>query len=459
MNNSKNDNKLSDNSNKPVRFLRCINIDCVFNSSNNPDQQRNTCNHPNLKVESKFADITIAICSEFRSKKDYSLIKPNIIVDLKTKAEIEIVGKPDPEFTKIEKITTSELEDSINKSEKNEKELSGTSKMEEETPHKVEYEKPVVIKTVDEQTFILKPKLTTDAGYSDLQQLKRLYQPYLKRGIIVSVIAHLFVIWLLFTFAVTKDEKIDPTQQQRIVVVEDIETPKFDPPDVDVPKDEETTDGNLTENKNEVRPKITPKNIKPRINRPKNLNADTNEVTGNIPSDSVKRQIDSLLALRMGDTTMLNLPDSLKNFMPENVINLGVWWPKNWKMTDNRSVNLNQEQFNGVIINTDSASDDPGAVTIFIQIDDPKHTAFNKTTFKNTFAMTDTTAIAFSTDPSLTGSKRISYKFFVFADPAGLKNIFVNTETKKDLFDKYKVYIEAIVRSINIKNKPMESGK
>ena len=53
--------------------LRCINIDCVFNSSNEPDSERNLCQHPNLKVESKFADITIAICSEFRSKKDYRL--------------------------------------------------------------------------------------------------------------------------------------------------------------------------------------------------------------------------------------------------------------------------------------------------------------------------------------------------------------------------------------------------
>jgi hypothetical protein len=458
LNNPENDNNLNDNNNKPVRFLRCINIDCVFNSSNNPDQQRNTCNHPNLKVESKFADITIAICSEFRSKKDYSLIKSNTIVDLKTKAEIEIIGQPDPAFTHIEKITTGELEDSINKTAEQDKELAGVSKSETGTPQVIEYEKPVVIKTVDEKTIVTEPYLTTDTNFSDLQLLKRLYQPYLRRGIVVSIIAHLFVIWLLYTFAVTKDDKTDPSQQQRIVVVEDIETPKFEPPLVDMPNDKEKTE-DVGENLNEVRPKITPKNIRPRINRPKDLTADTSKTVSNIPTDSLRRVTDSLLALKLGDTTRLNLPDSLKNFMPANAINLGIWWPKDWKMTDNRAVNLNQEQFNGVIINTDSASADPGAVTIFIQIDDPKHSAFNKTTFKNTFAMTDTTATAFSTDPTLTGSKRISYKFFVFADPAGLKNIFVNTETKKDLFDKYKPYIEAIVRSVNIKNKPMESGK
>jgi hypothetical protein len=224
-----------------------------------------------------------------------------------------------------------------------------------------------------------------------------------------------------------------------------------------MPKDEEKSEENVGENKNDVRPKITPKNIKPRINRPKDL--DTTETVGNIPSDSLKRVTDSLLASKLGDTTRLYLPDSLKTFMPPNAINLGVNWPNDWKMTDNRSVNLNQEQFNGVIINTDSASADPGAVTIFIQIDDPKHTSFNKATFKNTFEMLDTTEVAFSTDPTLTGSKRISYKFFIFADPSGLKNIFVNTETKEEFFGKYRRYIEGIVRTINIKNKPTESGK
>jgi hypothetical protein len=405
LNNSENDKNLNENINKPVTHLRCINIDCVFNSSNNPDQQRNTCNHPNLKIESKFADITIAICSEFRSKKDYSLIKPNTIVDLKTKAEIEIVGQPDPAFTHIEKITTGELEDSISKTAGDDKELADVSPNESGKPQVVEYEKPVVIKTVDEQTIVTEPYLTTDVKFSDLQKLKRLYQPYMRRGIIVSVIAHLFVIWLLYAFAVTKDEQLDPSQQQRIVVVEDIETPKFDPPLVDMPKDEEKSEENVGENKNDVRPKITPKNIKPRINRPKDL--DTTETVGNIPSDSLKRVTDSLLASKLGDTTRLYLPDSLKTFMPPNAINLGVNWPNDWKMTDNRSVNLNQEQFNGVIINTDSASADPGAVTIFIQIDDPKHTSFNKATFKNTFEMLDTTEVAFSTDPTLTGSKSI----------------------------------------------------
>jgi len=167
-----------------------------------------------------------------------------------------------------------------------------------------------------------------------------------------------------------------------------------------------------------------------------------------------------LLALN-SDTTRIFVPDSLKNFMPENEIGMKLWYPKNWKLTDNRSVNLNLQQFMGVIINTDSLSEDPGAVSIFIQIDDKKHTAYNKTTFKNTFQMDDSLVTAFSTDPQITGSKRISYKFFIFTDPTGESNVYVNSEAKQELFDKYKKYIEAIVRSVQIikKTKTTSDGE
>jgi hypothetical protein len=444
-----------ENNNLQPGKLRCINIDCVFNSSNRADEERNFCNHPNLKVESKYTDITIAICSEFRSKKDYLLEDSNTLVDVKTNEVIKIEGIPEPEFTKIKKVTQKDLEQTVKKRDT----IVNREKTDEEKlPPKhieTEYETPAIIKSEEAQPDIVEEFHLTSSKTSNFLILKRLYQPYLRRGITFSIIFHLFALWVLYLSLVPKNDQNNDRPQQRIVVVEDIETPKFDPPDLDKPKEEPVAG----ENTKDIRPKITPKNIKPKIKRPVDEVKDTTELTSNLTSvtDSLKRLTDSLLALNL-DTTKLVIPDSLKNFMPENAIGMKLWYPRNWKLTDNRSLNLNLEQFKGVIINTDSASEDPGAVSIFVQIDDPKHSAYNKTVFKNTFEMDDSLTIAFSTDPVLTGSQRISYKFFLFTDPTGESNVFVNSETKKDMFDKYRKYIEAIVRSIQIIKNPKTSS-
>lgn len=448
------DNSSNKKNNAAGNKLRCINIDCVFNSSNKPDSERNLCQHPNLKVESSFADITIAICSEFRSKKDYTLEDAVTLVDLKTKDKIKIEGSPDPSFTHIEKVTQEDLEKSVKKPRGRKKTKPQEPIEEPQVQQEVVYETPAVIGT-DESIPVTEEIVLTDSKASNLQLLKRLYQPNLRRGIIFSIIFHLFAIWVLFISFVKKEDNNDIPPQQRIVVVEDIETPKFDPPDIDKPEEPEV-DESVGDNTKDVRPQITPKNIKPKINRPVDEVKDTTELTDNTMnglSDSLKHVTDSLLALNT-DTNRVYVPDSLKNFMPENEIGMKLWYPKNWKLTDNRSVNLNLNQFMGVIINTDSLSEDPGAVSIFIQIDDQKHSAYNKTTFKNTFQMDDSLVTAFSTDPQITGSKRISYKFFIFTDPTGGSNVYVNSESKQELFEKYKKYIEAIVRSIQIIKKP-----
>ncbi len=441
--------------------LRCINIDCVFNSANDSGNIRNTCNHPNLHVESKFADITIAICSEFRSKKDYSFQKPATLVDLKSKEKIEISGTPDLTSAPVQKITTDELEESLTPEQKEKKQR--IEQAEEAPPGK-----PVVVESAPLSSEELTPSEIynlTDKPGTDFLILKKVYRPNMKRGMVFSVILHVFALWMLFVFASPKENKDDPTQQQRIVIVEDFETPKFDPPDVDKQKEEEQKQkentSDIKDNTKEVRPKIIPKTIKPRIYRPKDrTSTDTTPIT-RINQDSLKRVTDSLLAVRNKlDTNKFQIPDSMKTPYMQDAIGLSISAiPKNWKVTDNRTVDLNKEQFNGVIINTDSASEDPGAVQIFVIIDDPQHSAFNKTIYKNPFRMDDTTLSAFSTDPVTTGSKRISYKFFIYVDNLGKKNIAVSTETKKDLFDKYKPYIDAIVRSIKIVNPPSSDKK
>jgi hypothetical protein len=448
-----NNNEISGNK------LRCINIDCVFNSANDSGHIRNTCNHPNLHVESKFADITIAICSEFRSKKDYSFRKPVTLIDLKSKEKIEISGTPDITATPVEKVTTEELEESLTPEQKEKQQRI-------DQVADVQPEKPVVVESAPLSSEALTPgeiyNLTDKPG-TDFLILKKLYQPNMKRGMVFSVIIHIFALWMLFVFASPNENKDDPTQQQRIVVIEDYETPKFDPPDVDKQKEEEQKEkenADVKDNTKEVRPKITPKSIKPKIYRPKNRTDDTTEIT-NINNDSLKRAADSLLALKNKlDTTKFQIPDSLRSSYVQDAIGLSISAiPKNWKVTDNRTVDLNKEQFNGVIINTDSASDDPGAVQIFVIIDDPQHSAFNKTIYKNPFRMDDSTLAAFSTDPVTTGSKRISYKFFIYVDNLGKKNLSISSETKKELFDKYKPYIDAIVRSIKIISPPSSDKK
>lgn len=453
--NTKRKNKTKKKDSKPpeIKKLRCINIDCVFNSSNEPDQERNTCNHPNLIVDSKSADITIAICSEFRSKKDYIFNLPDKLIEIKTNSRVEIKGAPDPGLTKIEKVTTEELEKELVDDQSTEADKTSIQAVVIE--QKTKYSTPTVIKVDDGEDKIHEPLLTTDKKYSDFQILKRFYRPYMKRGIIVSIFTHLIIIWFLYAFVAEKNSNQDrQQQQQRIVVIEDIEEPKFDPPDVDKEKEvEKKTSDNLSQNKSDVRPIIKPKSIIPKIKRPKDVLEDTSLMTKNKTLDSLKAVTDSLLALKNTDTNRLVIPDSLKNFIPENEIGMKLWYPKNWKLRDNRDVNLNLNQFKGVILNTDSLSEDPGAVTLFIQIDDPKHSTYNKTTYKNIFAMDDSTIVAYSTDPQLTGANRIAYKFFIFNDPTGNNNVFVNSEIKKEMFEKYRKYIDAIVRSIKVVTK------
>ncbi len=407
-----------------------------------------------MSVESKFADITIAICSEFRSKKDYKLVEKNVIEDAKSKERIEIVDKPKLGEQPIEKITQDDLEKSIRKDTK-----SSVTEVHEEKIVSSKKIKPNIVYDSEQIPVELTPSEfynLTDKPGSNLLVLRNLYQPYFRRGVIISCILH--VIFVLIVWAALSKNETNGNQQgnDRIVIVEDIETPKFDPPDVDKQKEDELKE-NVKDNNVTIRPKITPKYIQPKIKRPKD-NTDTTNISA-IDSTKISKTDTIKIIGKTSDTLRLQLPDSLKSIYSENAIGMSLWFPKNWKLIDNRTVNLNQEQFNGVIINTDSLSEDPGAVSIFVQIDDSQHSYFNKSTFKNPFQMDDTTATGFSTEPSVTGGKRLAYKFFIFSDQNGKKkNIYVNTETKKDLFEKYKQYIDAIVRSIKIVDQPPKSN-
>lgn len=434
-------------------FIRCINIDCIFNSSNEHGSIRNTCSHPNVVVESRFADITIAICSEFRSKKDYSFEKPSTVIELKTGEKTGIEGRPELGVQTIEKVTTKELEDELIKKPAEEK-----TKEDKIAPINVqEHIKPVVIESQPTQPDELTPdeiyNLSTKPG-TDFLILKKLYQPNTKKGLIGSIVLHLFLLLLMYQFLVPKEEKHNGENNQRIVVVEDLEMPKFDPPDIDKINEEERKlkeEQDIKDNTKEVRPKIEKKTIKPKINRPTDNQNDTNKLVTN---DSNKTKGDTSIT-KMRDTTRLMVPDSLKSNYDQNDIGLKMWFPAGWKLLDNRSINLNQKEFNGVIIATDTGTADPGAVNMFVLIDDPKHSAYNKATYKNPFIMDDSLTAAYVTDPIKSSGKKFSAKYFLFTDPTGLKNIQVNVDyASQPLMEKYQPMVDAVVRSIKIAPPP-----
>lgn len=449
-----NNNEKDTKSHQNGKFLRCINIDCVFNSSNEQGAIRNTCSHPNVVVESRFADITIAICSEFRSKKDYSFEKPSTIIELKTGEKTEIKGRPDVGIETIEKVTTRELEEDVNR----------TSQTSDEPLNKdreinvQDHIKPLIIETAAKDPSEMTPdeiyNLSTRPG-TDFLILKKIYQPNTRKGLIGSIFFHFFLLFLIYQFFVPKEEKHNGENNQRIVVVEDLEMPKFDPPDIDKIKEEEQKlleEQEIKDNTKDVRPKIQKKTITPNIKRPVDNTKDTNLVKTN---DTNKVKNDSNLTKSTRDTNRIEIPDSLKATYDGNEIGLKLWFPKEWKLVDNRTVNLNQKEFSGIILATDTASEDPGAVNIFLLIDDPQHSAYNKATYKNPFQMDDSMVVGYVTDPIKSSGKKFSTKYYLFTDPTGAKNIQVNVDyASQAMMEKYQLTVDAVVRSIKIAPPP-----
>lgn len=449
-----NNNEKDTKSHQNGKFLRCINIDCVFNSSNEQGAIRNTCSHPNVVVESRFADITIAICSEFRSKKDYSFEKPATIIELKTGEKTEIKGRPDVGIETIEKVTTRELEEDVNRTSQTTDEPLKIDK----SINVQDHIKPLIIEAAVKDPSEMTPdeiyNLSTRPG-TDFLILKKIYQPNTRKGLIGSIFFHFFLLFLIYQFFVPKEEKHNGENNQRIVVVEDLEMPKFDPPDIDKIKEEEQKlleEQEIKDNTKDVRPKIQKKTITPNIKRPVDNTKDTNLVKTN---DTNKVKNDSNLTKSTRDTNRIEIPDSLKATYDENEIGLKLWFPKEWKLVDNRTVNLNQKEFSGIILATDTASEDPGAVNIFLLIDDPQHSAYNKATYKNPFQMDDSMVVGYVTDPIKSSGKKFSTKYYLFTDPTGAKNIQVNVDyASQAMMEKYQLTVDAVVRSIKIAPPP-----
>jgi hypothetical protein len=377
------------------------------------------------------------------------------LTDLKTKEKIEIVGKPAVGDTTeiIEAVTTRELEEGIG--EKPGVKSAEVKHHAGETQSEI---KPVVIESASVEPAELTPaeiyNLSTRPG-TDFLILKKLYQPYTKRGLIGSIILHIVLLFVFYQFLVPDEGKPSEDHNQRIVIVEDLEMPKFDPPDIDKIKEEEQRlkdADDIKDNTKDVRPNITKKVITPRINRPKDTNTppDTN---ASLTGDTSKVSSDSLLAGR--DTIRYVIPDSLRTNFSNNDVGLNIVYPAGWKLIDNRVVNMKQEEFNGVMLGIDSTSEDYGKVQMIINIDDPAHPTFNKGTYKTPFEMNDSLITAFQTDPIRLSGKKSQVKYYLFTDPTGQKNIQISAEFDNDaIVEKYKPVVDAIVRTIKIAPPP-----
>jgi hypothetical protein len=225
---------------------------------------------------------------------------------------------------------------------------------------------------------------------------------------------------------------------------------------MDVKEEPISPEQEIEDNNVNVRPQIKPKNIKPRIERP-NITNETKDsnLTGNDTTFKRSGLNDSLLAKYMSDTNRYNIPDSLKRTFGENEIGLNIIYPAGWTVRDSRFFNPDEKEFSGVILNTDSLSEDPGAVQLTIIIDDDQR-YFSKIKFKNTFTMLDSLSQALSAEPERFESrKEISYKFYIFAPT---NKIYVDANVKDNFFEKYKPIVEAIVRSIRIAKNPSASN-
>jgi len=293
--------------------------------------------------------------------------------------------------------------------------------------------------------------------------LRKLIQKNLTIGIIAAVALHTVAAGVVYFNLNKKYKEPSPEDQSRIFVIQDLPDPKIkieDVEDPNKPKVEEIPqieDPNKEEPKREIEPRRTVR--PPKVNRPR-TSTDDEEKDSTFGSD-LTNELDSLRKLVEGsdiekdttgaDTTIsaFDIADSLRNNFSENDIGLAMYFPKNWKIMDQREINKNDTAFSGVLL-TDTAAEQPGTMTIFIFLD-KGNKDFSAENFKTEYKMNDSTLRAYSMEPkTLAGST--SYRFYIFNN-LGTEKLSVNAQVRKQFFDQYKNEIEAVVRSIRIRKK------
>ena len=296
--------------------------------------------------------------------------------------------------------------------------------------------------------------------------LRRLIQRNTSIGIIVAIIMHLAGAGLAYVTISKKSKDAQPEDLSRLIVIQDLPDPKIKLQDIEDPnKPKETIIQGIQDSAKVTNPK---KELKPRkivrppvVSRPKRDDENTNKDSLN--EAGVNRMLDSLRRITEGtskDTTSdstktdtvksaYEIPDSLKNNFNEKDINLAMYFPKNWKLTDQREINKNETDFKGVLL-TDTTAAQSGTMTMFVYLD-AENKDYNAEDFKTEFMMNDSLLNAFSKEPK-TLAGFTEYRFYIF-NKVGTEKLSIRASVRKQFFDQYKNEIEAVVRSIRIKKK------
>lgn len=316
------------------------------------------------------------------------------------------------------------------------------------------------------------PVAAGDDDYTDLSggyknpfdALRKLIRKNITIGIVAAVAIHSAVAGLVY-FNVSKKSKIQkPEELPRLIVIQDLPDPKINiqnvedpnkPPEIPMPESESEKKEAIVRDLNPKRTVKPPEVKRPHredFNTPKDTSSQT-ELEREL--DSLRKLVDNIDTLGLDSTKIDSLamtyqiPDSLRNDFNENDIGLALYFPKNWKLTDQREINKNETEFKGILL-TDTTAEQPGTMTMFIYLD-LENKDYNPEDFKTEFPVFDSTITVFSKEPK-TIAGFTEYKFYVF-NKLGTEKLSIGASVRKQFFDQYKKEIESVVRSIRIKRK------
>ncbi|MDQ3020656.1 MAG: hypothetical protein M3R36_08810 [Bacteroidota bacterium] len=297
--------------------------------------------------------------------------------------------------------------------------------------------------------------------------LRNLIRKNLVIGIIAAVILHLAAAAFAFYNISKKQKPLEPEEQGRLIVIQDLPDPKIKLENVEDPNKPKVEENPIVNEPDIIEPKreVTPRRIRPpTVTRPKREQEEEDvkldsSIDANLTRelDSIRRLLtenpgsDTTLADSTGDSTMsvFDIADSLKNNFSENDIGLAMYYPKNWKLIDVRDIDKKEKIFKGLII-TDTTASQPGTMNLFVSLD-PEGKEFKSEDFKTEFKMNDSTLRAYLMEPKASAGS-VSYKFYIFNNLATEK-LLINAQIRQQFFDQYKNEIEAVVRSIRIRKK------
>lgn len=315
------------------------------------------------------------------------------------------------------------------------------------------------------------PFQTEDNSYKNpFDALRHLIRKNITIGLIAAVILHFAAAGFAY-YSLSKKSK-DAVQEEpsRLIVLQDLPDPKIKLEDVEDPSKPKVEPPALTEEQEremrEPKRELPPRKVvkPPTVTRPKRERDETKldssvEANLNRELDSIRKLREQMFAdsnIAATDSTKSDssvaayeIPDSLKNNFNENDIGLAMYFPKNWKLTDQRDINKNEKEFKGVVI-TDTTAEQPGTMTMFIFLDN-ENKDYNAEDFKTEFTMLDSNLTAFSKEPK-TLAGFTEYRFYIF-NKLGTEKLSLRASVRKQFFEQYKNEIEAVVRSIKIRKK------